>query len=207
MAGHKISQAKVDALFEDMKRHAPDTKIYYKTEPAPNFKVAVIYAIFNFIGLFSPQTKKDWFEKFANGFGNIILLPDKKTYGDATDYITYMILRHEYVHVLESIKEGVWFYLKYLFLPLPTVLTFRADKEFRGYAQNMIVMFEEFGVIPDTYIEIIADHFSGAMYFFMLPFRGYVIRKLKELRQLIYDGHVSGFNPNISIFRDGIILK
>jgi hypothetical protein len=200
-----VSQEKVDALLKDMEANAPNVTIHYKTDKPPSLLIKLIYTLFDLIGKLSPTTKHRWYNNFANGFGNYILLPNRETFGDFTVRRNYAVLRHEYVHILDSKKYGLWFYLSYLLLPLPLLITCRAYWEFRGYAQNLIVTFEETGEIPDQHLQAYTTHFLSGMYLFMLPFKPFVLSRFEKLRELIYQGKVKGYCPNVSIYRPSIV--
>lgn len=195
---YKISQEKVDALTNYAKSHVPDIQVIYKDEPSPALSVTFIYFLASIVGFFSSAFKERWNTKISNSMGGkYIVFPSRTSHGDLTDYRTYVTYRHELVHILDSKKHGLWFYLSYVLLPLPMLLSWRAHWEFRGYAQNLIVSYEETGEITDDSLEWVAGYFSESLYVWMWPFKSYVRKKLATLRTDISAGTVEGFYPTL----------
>jgi len=76
-----------------------------------------------FIGLFN----KDFMTKYITTIGPVVYLPSK-AWQEQTDQINFCIdIAHEYVHVCDRYRMGIWFSLSYLFpqiLALPALLCF-----------------------------------------------------------------------------------
>jgi hypothetical protein len=197
----RISEEKVNLLLDDMRLRAPEIEIIYKDEPLPNvWYLKFIFGLVNLVGIFSKSFKDKWMSSYANGIGRFIIFPTRKDFSDFTEYRTYALLRHEYVHVLDMKKNPLWFILTYVLLPLPLLVSGRAYWELRGYVQNMLVMYEERGILPDTYIKQLSRPFYGGMYFFMFPFKSLVLKRLFRLKEDIESGKVQGYYPPISLF-------
>ncbi len=96
----------------------------------------------------------------------------------------YEVLRHEAVHVAQYARWRWLFTLSYLFA-LPVVFTMRAHWEFEAYAETIKVRQEERHVVSDKYLEWIADQFTGSAYLWMCPFRGYVMKRLRKMRESV----------------------
>lgn len=194
----KVSQEKVDALMEDMHENIPDLQIIYKDEPLPKWWMKVLFFLVSVVGFFNSSFEDKWMKRISNGIGGKwIMLPSKNSHGDFTEYNVYTVIRHEYAHLLDQKKYPFVFGLTYALFPLPSGLAGRAHWEFRGYAQNLIVQWEEFGRINDQTVEWIASQFWGSLYFWMWPFKKYVRKKLKGLVEDIKAGKVEGYNPDI----------
>ena len=187
----KIEQEKVDALLRFAKRQLPDLHIGYRDEPAPTWVWAIVNAFFRVLTRIFPGMGR-----YSQGFGSTIMFPSRKDYGDLTDRHVYTILRHELVHLLDSKQHPRWFYLSYLFL-LPAFWTFRATWELRGYAQNMMVAYEEDGRISDSQILWIASQFTSPVYLWMWPSKRKVLARLTTLRDQILQEELKGFYPDV----------
>jgi hypothetical protein len=205
----RISQKQVDLLREDIKEHCPNLVIFYKDEPLPKglpWTIRFTFWIAALVGRISPGFKKSWNENISNGYAagktGYMAFPSRNDYSDWTVYGVFKIVRHEYVHVRDALRLGVWFNLLYTIFPLPLVVSGRAALEFRGYAQDLIVCFERFGTIPDNVIDNCVRHFSSALYVWMFPFEGLVRRRFEALRDDIYSGKVQGYYPDLKFFRD-----
>ena len=198
--GRKIAPEKVAALKEYTKEKVPDLKIFYKDEPLPDvWWIKVMFWLVNLVGVFSPSWKSKWMTRVSNAMGSTYMVfPTREGYSDLSDYSTYLIYRHELVHLQDARKYGVWFILSYVLFPLPFLLAGRAHWEYRGYAQNLLVRYEERGEISDASLEWIGEHYWGTLYFWMWPFKKFVKKKLECLRQDIYDGKVEGYHPDVT---------
>lgn len=107
---------------------------------------------------------------------------------------TYMILRHEFVHLMDAKRFPLLFELSYLLL-LPTVFTLRAWWEYRGYVQNLIVEYESTGAISPTTIEFIIARFVGPDYGWMFPFARLLQRSFARTCEAIERGELRGPYP------------
>jgi len=101
----------------------------------------------------------------------------------------YEVLRHEAVHIRDCLATGVLpFVLSYVFL-LPSVLTFRAFWEYRGYRETMKVELERNGTISDETLEWIVRRFTGPDYLWMFPFPKLIRRLLRRTRARLLSRH------------------
>jgi len=195
----RIPEADLQAFLNEVERNFPNFKIIYKDEELP--RVWYILAIFKLVrmwGFFAPKFEKAWMERFSNGIGDYILLPTQTNhYGDLRDIRTYTILRHEYVHMIDQKRWSIWFFLTYILLPLPLLISGRSYWELRGYAQNIIVRHEYGLETTDAHLSNIARFFIGSMYFFMFPFRSVVMKRLERLREDVVSGKVRGYLPAV----------
>lgn len=78
------------------------------------------------------------------------------------------ILRHEAVHIGDSIKFGLLYYLSYIILPIGP--SFRAIWELRAYTETMQIEYNLYGHVKETTIKFIAGQFTESSYLWMFPF-------------------------------------
>lgn len=162
-------------MAQDIKRRLgefPDVRLVSKSEHAPTRTIALVYFLFNLVGLVFPSIRSRFFGNFFTVIGNYILFPD--TYDvDLNLPISnseYFVLRHEIIHLRQKKKWGILFEISYLMF-LPTLFTMRAYWEFEAYRESMQARYDVFGDISDNYIEFVVDRFSDPMYLFMFPIR------------------------------------
>lgn len=194
----KVSPEKVAALREYANATVPDLVILYKDEPLPTWWIRVVFLLVRMVGFFSPEWERMWMNSVSNAMGKkYMIFPNRENWSDLSDYSTYVIFRHELVHLQDVRRYGLWFFLSYVLFPLPTLFAGRSHWEFRGYAQNLIVAYEETGEISDRKLEWVGKQYWGSLYFWMWPFKAYVRKKLSMLRDDIIAGRVSGYHPDV----------
>lgn len=113
------------------------------------------------------------FANFATTIGRTIYVPD--SWASWTDDARYRLLRHEIMHVRRfcrwptrwSVLNTVIIGILY-FTALPFLWTWRARFEREGYAQTMLVHFED-GVFGDlaSWDRVMLDHFASSEYLWM----------------------------------------
>ena len=133
-------------------------------------------AIFHLLGM------RWWNPRFMEDYTTVLVtrvyMP-RRLIGTADGY---EVLRHEAVHIRDCLATGVLpFVLSYVLL-LPTVLTFRAFWEYRGYRETMKVELERTGTVSDETIDWIARRFTGPDYLWMFPFPKLIRRMLRRTR-------------------------
>jgi hypothetical protein len=97
------------------------------------------------------------------------------------------VLKHEAAHVEDQLKWNILFFLSY-FLLLPTVLTMRAFWEWRGYREDLRSIHEQYKdgdpeyykYITDFYCQWVTSQFTGTMYLWMFPFKGFMYKKCQD---------------------------
>lgn len=133
----------------------------------------------------------------------------------------YQILRHEFIHMLQREKHGIWFTLGYIFpqilslLAVPSLLAiwfgpwfllgliplvslapfpahWRAKFEMEGYTQTLLVEYEEHGSIREGMIKRISKHFTSSDYYFMRPSKK-VLDEFNSIVLKILDKNITGF--------------
>lgn len=192
-----VSQKKVDDLLDHMEEHAPDLQIVYKDEDQPGIWLKLVAFFIWFVGLFSSFDEK-WNNTIGNAmFGKYLLLPGAERYRDFTNLRTYLLLRHEYTHILDQRKQPIWFNLTYVLLPLPLFFSGRAHWEYRAFSQNLITYYEEVGHIPDQIVTHLKGQFTSSFYLWMWMRKSTVDRKLDELVEKVRNEEISGYDPII----------
>lgn len=135
----------------------------------------------------------------------------------------YRTMRHELIHLFQKSKYwilfdilytfpqciaffailsllAIWFSYAWLYallslvvlLPIPS--PWRTMWELEGYAQTMLVYYEDTGQIPSSLIDNISKNFTGPSYYFMCPFRSYITRKINDIAVEIRSGKLRGFS-------------
>ena len=142
---------------------------------------------------------KSFMTSYITVIGNKVYVPSlpwKKT----NPYGASVVLAHEWVHMKDNKRLGLWFKLLYLFpqiltplalagfwnpwfflfalcvLPWPAL--WRAKFELRGYTISMAVRWWLLQKEPDY--DFFAKQFTGPSYYFMYPFESYVKERLEE---------------------------
>jgi hypothetical protein len=173
-------------------------QIYYKDEKyPPGFLWKLTYIVTFLIGLISKDFKDKWNNRISNTRGGVFLFPNREIYSDLTNPRVFAIYRHEAVHYRDEVEEGSFFYvLKYTFLPIPFLAAYyRANYEFRGYAQNLITDFEAYGVWDDAMDANCRKYFSGSLYLWMWPWKGRLNKAFDKLKADVISGKVKGYYP------------
>lgn len=162
--------SQLSTLLDEIHAEFPDFKLVKKEDS----KLSKLLAIL--VKPFCP----DFQTRFGTTIGKTVYYPS--TWGDNT---LYEVLRHERVHMRDSDKWGVLYYLTYALLPLPFIVSGRAYWEFRGYCETLKVSWETWNkpvndkgepVIQTQTLDWVVSQFTGASYLFMLPFAG-ILRK------------------------------
>lgn len=133
---------------------------------------------FFFVGLFSREQKRKFYERYYTTIGGVIYCPGNKDDVKNNPQKYEAILRHELVHIQDNELQPWKFKLTYVFSR-----KWRAYWEYRGYEQNMRVEYERTGKVSDLTLLAIGEIFKGPMYFWMdrdpMP-------KLTAIRDKIY---------------------
>ena len=199
---NKVTPYALAQLHRYVEENDLNYNVYYKNEGYPGL-------YWKFIGLLVflyGKLNKDFYTRFqtrvTNASSKDILFPSRKTHGDHTQLTVYRTLRHELVHIRDARTYPVWFQVSYTLLPIPLGLAyFRADWEFRAYAQTLIVTYNQYGSIDEEMIQQIVKHFTDHLYFWMWPFKKTMDRKVRALVKAIEEGRVYGYYPNIHIWQ------
>jgi hypothetical protein len=105
-------------------------------------------------------------------------------------------LAHEYVHQLDQGAHPTWFYVSYLFLPLPVWRTRRAYWERRAYAVDMMLALEIGG---EARLALVEAHlrrvFGGPAYGWMWGGRQAAASYLKPVADAVRAGRLQREEP------------
>ena len=78
-----------------------------------------------------------------------------------------------------------------VFVPLlPLSSIWRARWEFRGYSMGIAIEYWTHGSVPDSFLDRIAEIFTGSDYYFMDRNAKRVRDKLKDIRASVVDGTI-----------------
>lgn len=139
---------------------------------------------------------EDDFNNYNTKFGRYFYLTDSHKPLDVQKYLTYLVIRHELVHVLQEEQLGRWEYWKrYLVKPFFTVWTYRSDMEMEAYTQELLVNYEERGQIPARTVDRIVGNFTGPSYLFMNTDEEAVREEFDEVIIGIKSGKITGLWP------------
>jgi|SRR6478735_6373946 len=159
-----------------------DVVLIKLTQEFPKFKIvrkedsALMKFIDVFLRVITFGKMTEFMHKFITTVSFVVYVPSDWTIFPPAQRA--VILRHERVHMRQRVKYGAFLYtLLYLLAPLPVGLAyFRAKFEREAYEETLRAMCELYitgaGIIQSSsYRRSTIDHFMGAEYFWMWPFR------------------------------------
>lgn len=204
MSQHVVPESKAQALRSHMQSHIEGFEVLYKSERdqwPDDWRLDAIKWLVWLVGLIVPAFAERFWTEISNGFGPYLILPDR-SWSDWTDPTVYKVVRHEYIHMIDSRDHPSWWMmLTYFLLPFPTMITGRAYWEYRAYAVFMMAEYEHRGEISDATIQWIADQFTSSLYLWMFPFRSIVVEMLERTARDIEEGKIKGLDPDVKPFR------
>lgn len=161
------------------------------------FATWFVDAMYDAIRLFDRSFDRTMMD-YVTTYGNEVWFPSRSRYENPSRaYANYKTLRHEKAHLLDrkGFFRALWFSISYVFL-LPSLFTVRCFWEMRGYAQNMIVEYEEFGVISQETRDWIVNIMTTGGYAWMIaPFmKRKAIKMVDSMASRIESGDVSGYS-------------
>lgn len=166
-----ITKADVQAYERELADELPGLRVAYKDESRSQALVGALLRPFN----------SRYMTDYTTVFGGTVWFPSRQWRGAVGPRAIYETLRHEAVHLRDMRRFWGFFHISYVLL-LPAVFTFRAWWEWRAYAESLRVSLELDGRIDDSQLRFIEDRFVGPDYLYMLPFRGFLRRRLQTLR-------------------------
>lgn len=176
----EYTQRDVDELVANMREILPSFDIKQKSESKLQRAIGWILSPFN----------KGYMTTYATTmFGKIWLPSGASQWSPET---LYQLYRHEFIHLLDAKTYSIFFTLSYLLL-LPVIFTCRCLWELRGYTQTMLVEYEKTGRIENDTLDWIAGQFTGSLYLWMCPFKGWLMSRLNSIRDRITNGEIKGF--------------
>jgi hypothetical protein len=132
---------------------------------------------------------KRFMTDYVTTIGRTIYVP--ASWDSASEDRKSIVLLHERVHIEQFEREGIWFALKYLFWPLPTIRAkARIKYECEAFAKEIVHEYKIYltPVFSGRFDQVV-EELSGPGYFWACTDKGY-IRKvltfciLRELRRL-----------------------
>ena len=165
-----------------------------------------------------------WQKRFMKGYnttiGQTVYVIDR-TIDEKRWEGLYRTMRHEFIHMLQDEKEGIWFKLGYLFPQVlglfsifallaiwfsnfwllslvflgalaPWPAPFRAMWELEGYTQSLLAEFEATNRIRQDRVDWVVKQFVTSAYYFMSWSRAGVEAEVKSIINGIRSGRVSG---------------
>jgi len=173
-----------------MAREIPGFGIAYKDDPPESMRLRD-----RCLHWLARRVNSDYDQRYTTVLYPIIYLPSgtRRSFEEAPEKY-YTTLRHEFVHLKDFQRYHIWMAFSYVFV-LPVGWTMRAFWELRGYAQNLICWQEDYGRVPDSEVERLADIFSGRGYVYMLLPRSWAHSVLKSLQRSVEEGRLSGVYP------------
>ena len=208
-----VGNIKIDTfVINVVKRRFPGFKlIYKKTSP-------LMWAVYllSFMWIWNRRFMTD----FYTTIGYKVYIPEEPGKPLNWDGV-YRTLRHEFIHMLQRERYGIWFGLSYVFpqvlavLALPAFLAiwlgpwwllflsslialgpwpapWRKRWEVEGYTQTMLVDFESRKSVHIQIIAQVIDQFTGANYWFMWPFRKSITGEFDVIVKDIEEGRIKG---------------
>ena len=142
---------------------------------------------------------KSFMSSYITVVGNKVYVP-KLPWKKTNPYGAIEVLSHEWVHMKDNKRLGIWFKLLYLFpqilaplallgfwnpwfllfllciLPYPAL--WRAKFELRGYTISMAVRYWLLKEEPNY--DFLVKQFTGPNYYYMYPFEDYMRERLEE---------------------------
>lgn len=185
-------------LVAELVNRVPTFKIRYKDE-------SILMKFLGAVLFFTPR----FMTSYTTTIGTTVYFPNRK-WVDANSASAFEVLCHEYVHVCDKVRHGVWFELSYLFpqifallsllgflgfkypvmflcfthvifaAPYPSI--WRRDAEARGYAMSVAVRTWLYG--EDSAAELlnaVIPQFTGWAYYKMWPFAEDVRRLIRDM--------------------------
>jgi len=164
-----LEDSKFLTILKELHEEFPGFRLVAKEESI--LMKVIFYGLFMFL----------WNKKFMENYTTVIIFwcyMPRRFIGTNRSART---LRHERIHLRDVYRWNILFVLSYIFV-LPAGPGLRALWEFRGYRETMVAYFEDEGEIPDSLVEGIAKQFTSSNYLWMMPFKNYVMNKLRKMR-------------------------
>jgi len=160
--------------------------------------------------------------EFTTTIGKKVYFKNRKKIEEDPDNC-FIILAHEYVHVLDGIKDPLFklkylfpqilaifslfaflsffspwflFFLTFLIFLLPIPAPFRTKSEIRGYGMSLLVE-KKLDYDYEVDLKYIVDKFTNSDYYFMSRDKSYVEKELRE-----YLDTDKCLNDNIPAYRE-----
>jgi hypothetical protein len=162
-----ISQILAKKLLDEIEEANPDIKYGYKDEPPQTLLISMVYLLVNLVSKVSPSVSQWFYRGSVTILGDWVLFPNHlhNVFETTMPENTYIILRHELVHMKQRNKHRFW-EPRYLF-SAPIFYTERAKWEMEAYKETLQAIYEVYNVIPAKRVSDIVDLFVGWKYGYM----------------------------------------
>lgn len=162
-----ISQRLAHKLLNEIEKVNPNIRYGYKDDAPQTLLIKMVYLLVNLVSKVAPSLSQWFYSGSVTLLGDWILFPSRKHSVNETSMSenTYIILRHELIHMRQRNKHRCWAF-RYLF-SAPIFYTERAKWEMEAYKETLLATYEVFGVIPARRVERIVDLFVGPNYAYM----------------------------------------
>lgn len=207
-----VGHVKLDMYYLAIRKRVPEFKIYKKRTSA---KMWAMY-IFSFMWIWNRRFMRD----FTTTGRRAVYLCDSLV--NEKNWVSiYKTLRHEFVHLMQIEKHGIFFSLGYIFPQViaisslgalgaiwgsnwflvllvnlvflaPLPASYRKAWEVEGYTQTMLVEYEEKGVLSDQMVDWVCSHFTGPGYYWMWPFKNSISVEIRAIADDIRSGKIHG---------------
>jgi hypothetical protein len=156
------------ALSDEVRKEFPSFNLVKKSDSK------LMAAISAFLKAITFGQMKAFMEDFVTTVGTTVYVPSRWEFWPTSSKMA--VLRHERVHMRQSLKYGRLLYsFLYLFFPLPVGLAyFRMKLEKEAYEESLRAYAEYYGLqaLQDVKIkDSMVGHFTTAEYFWMWPFK------------------------------------
>ncbi len=218
-----IWNARLELLISKIKESVPKFEVLSKDKSKTQRFLGWL------LGLFGMSR---YMEDFWTTFYPNVYSPAKSNFKEDPES-SFHVLAHEYVHLLDTKKNGAWFRFSYI-LPqvmailsvfsllaiwfglwwlfslcailfiLPIPAYFRMKIELRGYAMGMATRIWMNGKIEPDYKEYIMGRFVGFDYYKMWPFKGGMMKRINDVEKSIHSGDILKDKPYSDVYN---ILK
>jgi hypothetical protein len=186
-----------------IKGHIPKLQIRFKNEHFWQKVVGILIWIFN----------RGYMKNYVTVFGANVYFPSKEHY-ESNPVMSFNILAHEFVHLLDSKKNPFWFKISYLFPQCLSVFAlgafaafyslwflffllfliclapwpapFRKKIELRGYTMNIAVSYWRYGYFPKTDWTVRA--LTKSEYYFTCWSKKHIVKQLKDIKKKVEAG-------------------
>ncbi len=181
---------RLDRMLALIRARVPELKIVHKADSR----------LMGIIAIALWPITPDFSTRFTTVLGKTVYIP-RPMEEFPRDHLA-RVLAHEFVHQLDMMEHGAWFYGSYLVAPLPVVRTQRAIWERRAYGVDLLLAYD-LGGEPELqrYLQYLIETFSGPSYAWMWAGTESARQFLEPLCEEVRSGELQKGEPYASIYR------
>lgn len=191
MTSNEIADAKA-RLCVHILSEIPNFKIIEKSKsPLMKFINVVLFFVPKFMSRFTTTIYPKVYSKcdpknirISTLAHEFVHLRDRKRFGQLFNFLYLFPQILAVIAILASVLSLWWLFALICLLPMPAIG--RAWSEFRGYRMSLAVVYWVHGLRLKS--STLASKFCGASYYFMFPFKKYLVKKFDKA----YDDITSG---------------